>query len=65
MAMTKSELRKLAIKHLNKNKNVQSIKKQLCEQFIDRKQKKDCMTAFDKSFIKSFISSSENQMYNY
>jgi hypothetical protein len=65
MAMTKRELRKLAIKHLNKNKNVQSIKKQLCEQFIDRKQKKDCMTAFDKSFIKSFISSRENQMYNY
>jgi hypothetical protein len=62
MAMTKSELRKLAIKHLNENKNVQSIKKQLCEQFIDRKQKKDCMTAFDKSFIKSFISSRENQM---
>jgi hypothetical protein len=61
MDMTKSELRKLAIKHL-KNKNVQFIKKQLCEQFIDRKQKKDCMTAFDKSFIKSFISSRENQM---
>jgi hypothetical protein len=62
--MTKSELRKIAIKHLN-NKNVQSIKKQLCEQFIDKKQKKDCMSAFDKSFIKSFISSRENQMYNY
>ena len=62
MAMTKSELRKLAIKHLNKNKNVQSIKKQLCEQFIDRKQQKDCMNAFDKSFIKSFISSRKNQM---
>ena len=59
--MTKSELRKIAIKHLN-NKNVQSIKKQLCEQFIDKKQKKDCMSAFDKSFIKSFISSRENQI---
>jgi len=64
MAVTKSELRKLAIKHLN-NKNVKSIKKQLCEQFVDRKQKKDCITAFDKSFIKSFISSRQNQMYNY
>jgi hypothetical protein len=62
--MTKSELRKIAIKHLN-NKNVQSIKKQLCEQFIDKKQKKDCMSACDKSYIKSFISSRENQMYNY
>ena len=59
--MTKSELRKLAIKHLN-NKNVQYIKKQLCEQFIERKQKKDCMNAFDKSFIKSFISSHQSQM---
>jgi hypothetical protein len=61
MALTKSELRKLAIKHLN-NKNVKSIKKQVCEQFVDRKQKKDCITAFDKSFIKSFINSLENQM---
>jgi len=61
MGVTKSELRKLAIKHLNK-KNVKSIKKQLCEQFVDRKQKEDCMTAFDKNFIKSFISSHENQM---
>ena len=59
--MTKSELRKLAIKYLNK-KDVQSIKKQLCEQFTERKQKKDCMVAFDKSFIKSFISSRQIQM---
>ena len=59
--MTKSELRELAIKHLH-NKNVRSIKKQLCEQFIDKKEKKDCMTAFDKSFIKGFISSRKNQM---
>jgi hypothetical protein len=62
--MTKSELRKLAIKYLNK-KEVQSIKKQLCEQFTERKQKKDCMVAFDKGFIKSFISSRQKHMYNY
>lgn len=36
MPMPKSELTKLAIKHLN-NKNVKSIKKQLCEIFIDKK----------------------------
>jgi hypothetical protein len=59
--MTKSELRKLAIKYLN-NKDVQSIKKQLCEQFTERKQKKDCIVAFDKSFIKSFISSRQIMM---
>ena len=56
--MTKAEaykrVKKLAIAHLNTNK-VQSIKKQLCENFIDRKQKKDCMTAFDKRFVKSYI----------
>jgi hypothetical protein len=54
--MNKSELRKLAIKHLN-GKNVQSIKKQLCAKFTDTKNKNDCMTAFDKSFIKSFMDS--------
>lgn len=59
--MTKKELKDLAIKQL-KSKKVLSIKKQLCENFTDKKQKKDCMTAFDKSFIKSFIYSYENQM---
>ncbi len=59
--MTKSELRKLAIKYLNK-KDVQSIKTQLCEQFTEIKQKKECMVAFDKSFIKSFISSRQIRM---
>jgi hypothetical protein len=53
---TKGELIKLAIKHLNSNK-IQSIKKQICEQFKDKNQQKDCITAFDKSFIKGFISS--------
>ena len=55
----KSELRSLAIKKLN-TKRVQSIKKQLCDNFTDKKQKKECMAAFDKSFIKSFIRSREN-----
>jgi len=59
--MTKSELRKLAIKELN-SKKVQSMKKQVCKQFTDKKEQKDCMTAFDKSFIKSFISSREKLM---
>ena len=54
--MTKrdGELKKLAIKHLN-TKNVQKTKKDVCEPFLDKKQIKICMTAFDKSFIKSFI----------
>jgi len=59
--MTKKEVKDLAIKQL-KTKKVQSIKKQLCENFTDKKQKKYCMTAFDKSFIKSFIYSYENRM---
>ena len=59
--MNNSELKKLAIKQL-KNKKVQSIKKHLCNQFIDKKQKKECMIEFDKSFIKSFISSRKNHM---
>jgi hypothetical protein len=59
--MNKIELLKLASKKLN-TKKVQIVKKQLCQMFIDRKQKKDCMTAFDKSFIKSFILSYQNQL---
>jgi len=58
--MTKTELVKLAIKYLN-TKKVQSIKKQLCANFIDIKEKKDCMTEFDKSFIKSFIHSHQTR----
>jgi hypothetical protein len=37
--MTKKEVKDLAIKQL-KTKKVQSIKKQLCENFTDKKQKK-------------------------
>jgi hypothetical protein len=59
--MNNIELRKLAIKKL-KNKKVQSIKKHLCNQFIDKKQKKECVIGFDKGFIKSFISSRKNHM---
>jgi hypothetical protein len=54
--MNNSQLKNLAIKHLN-SKPVKSIKKQLCENFSDKKQKKYCNTEFDKGFIKSFIRS--------
>ena len=58
--MPKSELRKLAIKSLN-SKKMQSIKTQLCKQIEDKTQIKDCMTEFDKNFIKSFISSCQSK----
>ena len=41
---------------------VKNIKKQICKIFSDRKQKKDCITEFNKNFIKSFISARENQI---
>jgi len=59
--MNKSELTKMAIKKLN-TKPIKNIKKQLCQNFIDKKQKKDCITEFDKAFIKSFIRSYQNKM---
>jgi hypothetical protein len=52
--MNNTELRQLAIKSLN-SKQVKSIKKQLCEQFIDKKEKINCINAFNKSFIESFM----------
>jgi hypothetical protein len=52
--MNNTELKQLAIKSLN-SKQVKSIKKQLCEQFIDKKEKINCINAFNKSFIKSFM----------
>jgi len=58
--MNKTEIRKLATKTLN-TKSVQNIKKETCKGF-DGKQKKDCMTEFDKGFIKSFISSFQNKI---
>jgi hypothetical protein len=54
--MNKTELKKLALKKLN-SREVKNYKKQICDQFTDKKQKKDCMTAFDKSFVKSFMNS--------
>ncbi len=54
--MKNTELIKLAIQHLN-SKKVKSIKKQFCEQFKDKTQQKECITAFDKNFIEGFISS--------
>jgi hypothetical protein len=54
--MNKTDLKKLALKKLN-SREVQKYKKQLCDQFTDKKQKKECMTAFDKSFVKSFMDS--------
>jgi hypothetical protein len=54
--MNKIELKKIAVKKLN-TKSVQKIKKQLCENFSDKKQKEDCMIGFDKGFIESFIKS--------
>ena len=59
--MKESEIMKLAKKTL-KTEKVQKMKKQVCQQFVDGKQKKDCMTAFDKSFIKSFIYSRQNKV---
>lgn len=59
--MNKIELRDKAIEKLN-TKEVKNIKKQLCQMFVERKQKKDCITAFDKNFIKSFIHARQNQL---
>jgi ribosome biogenesis protein Nip4 len=59
--MNTTELKKLAIEYLN-SKEVKNIKKQLCEEFTDSKPKKECMTAFDKNFIKAFIRSRQNKM---
>ena len=58
--MDKKELRKLAIKKLN-TKEIQKIRKQLCDQFSGEEKKK-CMDAFNKSFIKSFIKSAQSRV---
>jgi hypothetical protein len=59
--MNKIELKELAIEKLNTNE-IKKIKKQMCEMIIDAKQKKECMSAFDKNFIKSFIRARENKV---
>ena len=58
--MDKTELRKLAIKKLN-TKEIQKIRKQVCQQFIGEEQKK-CINSFNKSFIKSFIESAQSRL---
>jgi hypothetical protein len=58
--MDKTELRKLAIKKLN-TKEIQKIRKQVCQQFIGEEQKK-CIDSFNKSFIKSFIKSAQSRL---
>jgi hypothetical protein len=58
--MDKTELRKLAIKRLN-TKEIQKIRKQVCQQFIGEEQKK-CIDSFNKSFIKSFIKSAQSRL---
>ena len=58
--MDKTELRKLAIKKLN-TKEIQKIRKQVCQQFIGEEQKK-CIDSFNKSFIKSFIKSAKSRL---
>lgn len=53
--MNKTELKKLAVKQLH-TKNIQTIRKKVCQQ------QKDCMVAFDKNFVKSFIDSYQKKM---
>jgi hypothetical protein len=59
--MNKIELKELAIEKLNTNE-IKNIKNKMCQPIIDAKQKKECMSAFDKNFIKSFIRARENQV---
>jgi len=59
--MNKSELRRLAIRHLN-TKKIQSIKKRMGKQFTDKKERSDFDIGFDKGFIKSFILARQNQL---
>lgn len=59
--MDKSELRRLAIRHLN-TKKVQSIKKRIGKQIIDKKERREFDAGFDKGFIKSFISTRQKNM---
>lgn len=56
--MNDKELRKLAIKNLNKPK-INKLKKSVCSMFSNKKVKKDCITNFNNSFIKSFIAAAK------
>ncbi len=51
--LTKKQLIKIAKKEL-KRKKVKTYKKQVCSIFKG-KDKKDCLSAFDKSFIDAFV----------
>jgi hypothetical protein len=59
--MNKTELRDLAIKKLN-TKEIKKIKTQISQMFSDRNQEKECITEFDKNFIKSFIRARQNRL---
>jgi len=52
--MRKLELIKIAYKHLN-SKKMKNIKKRLFAEITDNKQKEECMYAFDKNFIISYV----------
>ena len=59
--MNKIELKDLAIEKLNTNE-IKNIKNKMCQAIIDTKQKKECISAFNKNFIKSFIRARENKV---
>lgn len=61
--MNKIKLQEMAIEKLN-SKEITNIKKQLCQMFINNKEKENCIREFDKSFIKSFIISYQNKFNN-
>ncbi len=61
--MNKIKLQEMAIQELN-SKEIKNIKKQLCQMFINNKEKKNCIREFDKNFIKSFIICYQNKMNN-
>ena len=54
--LTNKQIKALAVKKLQ-TKEVQSIKKNVCGIFPDKKNIKACESAFSKEFIKSFTDS--------
>ena len=58
--MNKLELKELAIKKLH-SKKVKDIKSKICQSFSDKKQKRECIAAFDKNFISAFIRSRKSK----
>ncbi len=49
----------MALKELNKS-YIKKLKKQLCQQFINDNDKKECIKAFNKNFVSSFVSKAMN-----